>query len=88
LPEGKEAKISNDPAGRSSTLTSGTCHGFSENELEGRYAGDGYILREGWVVWRGKGCGGKKNGISTGAADFGRVSTSTTVQANVIVLKK
>ena len=46
------------------------------------------ILREGWVVWGGKGCGGKKNGISTGAADFGRVSTSTTVQANVIVRKE
>ena len=31
------------------------------------------MVREGWVVWQGEGCGGKKNGISTGAADFGRV---------------
>ena len=29
------------------------------------------MVREGWVVWWGEGCGGKKKRISTGAADFG-----------------
>lgn len=46
---------------------------FLENGFEGRNTEDRYILRERWVVWWGEGCGGKKNGISTGTADFGRV---------------
>ena len=65
LPEDKEAEISRDPVGRSSTNSrlTGTCHGFSENELEERNVGDGYELRGGWV-WLGEDCGNPRS--STG----------------------